>query len=114
MDFESRLKQLRESRGLTQEELGAKLGVGKSAVSMWEKGKRKPDHEMMEVIADFFNVDMDFLYGRNYDIETDLNEMFTALRYRPEMRMLFSVSVKATKEDIEKTVRIITAIKEDC
>lgn len=63
-EFYSMLKYLRKRAGLSQQELAAKLGVSKSAISMWENGNRAPDPEMMEAIADLFNVDMNFLYGR--------------------------------------------------
>ena len=43
--------------------------------------------------------------------DSDLQEYLEALRARPEMRMLFSVSKDATKEDIEKAVAIIEALR---
>ena len=58
------LRSLRRQKKITQEELGVVLGVAKSTISMYENGKRTPDFEMMEKIADFFNVDMDFLRGK--------------------------------------------------
>ena len=114
MEFGKRLRELRENRGLTQDELAKELGVTKGAVSNWEKNVRKPKStEMMEAIADFFNVDMNYLYGMNYDIETDVNEMLKQLQYRPEMRMLFSLSAKATPEHVARTIKILTALDGD-
>lgn len=66
--FSSALRELRETRGLTQEALADKLGVSKSAVSMYERGEREPSFEMMESIADIFNVDMNRLHGKSYDL----------------------------------------------
>jgi lexA repressor len=60
----SRLKFLREKKGYTQEELSKKLGLTRQSISNYEKNKRTPDFETLEVIADFFNVDLDYLYGR--------------------------------------------------
>lgn len=59
-----RLRELRKEKDLTQEELASKLKISKSALGMYETGKRIPTWETMEAIADFFNVDMDFLYGK--------------------------------------------------
>jgi repressor LexA len=59
------LRNLRKSRGLTQGELGKKLNLGSSTISMYEKGLRMPDFETKEAIADFFNVSIDTLYGRD-------------------------------------------------
>ena len=65
-NFGSILKNLRLSRNITQGELAAKLGISRSAVGMYETGGREPDFEMMEAIADIFNVDMDYLMGSPY------------------------------------------------
>lgn len=63
MDFAKRLKELRASRGLTQYDLARELNLAKSSISMYENGKRKPSFEVLEVIADYFNVNMDTLYS---------------------------------------------------
>lgn len=62
--FGNRLKSLRENHKLTQEQLANALEISKSSIGMYELDKRQPDFETMEAIADFFNVDMDYLYGR--------------------------------------------------
>lgn len=63
MDFAKRLKELRASRGLTQDDLARELNLVKSSISMYENGKRKPSFEVLEAIADYFNVNMDTLYS---------------------------------------------------
>lgn len=64
MDFANRLKDLRKSKDLSQSQLASRLGISKSTVSMLEVGSRKPSWELMEQIADFFNVDMNYLLGK--------------------------------------------------
>lgn len=64
MDFSERLRELRTQRGYSQSELAKKLNVSKSTVLMLEVGSRKPSFEMLELIGDFFNVDIDFLLGK--------------------------------------------------
>lgn len=59
--YSDKLKQLRKEKGLTQRELAEKLGLGKSAIGMYESGKRTPEFETLEMICDFFNVNMDLL-----------------------------------------------------
>lgn len=56
--FKDRLKELRSSRNLTQMALAEKLCIAKSTISMYENGKREPDYETLELIADFFNVNI--------------------------------------------------------
>lgn len=62
--FPDRLKELRLAEGLTQIELAEKLGLSKGAVGNYEAGKRSPDYETLEAIADYFNVELDYLQGR--------------------------------------------------
>lgn len=66
--YAARIKQLRMEKGISQDQLAVLLGISRSAVGMYETGKREPDLETCEAIADIFNVDMDYLTGRS-DIE---------------------------------------------
>ena len=71
--FNERLKKLREERGLSLSELSSQLillaadpkGFSRSSVNMWERGDRKPGIDALETIADYFNVDMDYLLGKS-------------------------------------------------
>lgn len=56
--FSKRLKDLRIQSGMTQEQLSKRLGIAKSTISMYENGNREPDFEMLEAIADAFNVNI--------------------------------------------------------
>ena len=55
---------LRKRNGLSQQALSEKLGITRSAIGMYETGKREPDLETLEAFADFYNVDMNTLTGR--------------------------------------------------
>lgn len=61
-----RIKELRRNAGMTQEELGNKIGVTAQAVSKWECGS-VPDTELIPKIADCFGVAIDVLFGREYE-----------------------------------------------
>lgn len=63
-NFSSTLLYLRQRAGMSQQELAEKSGCSRSAIGMYETGKREPDLETLEALADIFNVDMDFLTGR--------------------------------------------------
>lgn len=63
-DFNKILKILRTSKSVTQDELAKALNISRSAVGMYEKGDREPDYETLEAIADYFNVSIDYLLGR--------------------------------------------------
>lgn len=62
--FEKRLRELRISRNLTQNKLAEELGISKSTISMYENGNREPDFETLELIADYFNVNLGSLISK--------------------------------------------------
>ena len=62
--FADRVKYLRQSRELNQVQFAQKMGVTKQSVSNWENDNIMPSVEMLEKIADFFNVTADYLLGR--------------------------------------------------
>ncbi|SHE66742.1 helix-turn-helix domain-containing protein [Desulforamulus putei] len=61
--FRQRMKELRESRGLTQQALGEALNIGKSAIALYETEKRHPDPDTLKRLAVFFNCSVDYLLG---------------------------------------------------
>ena len=56
MDFKDILKELRASKDITQEDLAKATGLKRSAIGMYESGKRRPDFETLEIFADYFNL----------------------------------------------------------
>lgn len=64
MPFKDMLKYLREQKGLSQEKLAELTDLSKSTISMYENGNREPKFETLEVLADFFNVDMNTLLDK--------------------------------------------------
>ncbi len=63
--FYLRLKELRTLKKYTQQELADYLKISKSSVNMYERGEREPGLDLLEAIADFFNVDLDYLMGKS-------------------------------------------------
>lgn len=63
--FHERLRELRTAKDISQSEFGKIIKVSKSSVNMYERGEREPGLETLEHIADYFNVDMDYLVGRS-------------------------------------------------
>ena len=61
--FSDMLRYLRKREGLSQAELAEKLNIKRSTVSSYEQGTREPNFEMLECIADYFNVNMSTLIG---------------------------------------------------
>ncbi len=59
-----RIKQLRKERKLNQEDIGTILNVSKTQISDIEKGKRLTTIENLVILANYFNVSLDYLTGR--------------------------------------------------
>ena len=62
--FPERLRKLREEKGLLQRELAEKLNLSRVAITHYEQGKRFPEWDTLQKMADLFNVSVDYLLGR--------------------------------------------------
>ena len=59
-----RLKELRESRGISQVRLAIELDLNQNSISRYESGAREADYKTLLAIADYFDVSLDYLFGR--------------------------------------------------
>lgn len=64
-NFSEKLKELRIEKNLTQEELAKIIGVGVSAISMYEQGNRVPRDEIKIKLAKFFNKSVEKIFFVN-------------------------------------------------
>ena len=55
-DIGPRIRTMRQSRQMTQEDLARSIGQSASSITMYETGRREPDFEILEAMADVFNV----------------------------------------------------------
>lgn len=76
----NRLKKARLKKGLTQEELGNIVGVGKSAICCYEKETRNPSLETIIEFMSVLKVTSDYLLGTDTLIKTEINEN---IEYQP-------------------------------
>ena len=103
--YGNRLRELREQRQYTQETLAKLLNTSRSRIAMYERGERQPDFEMQEAIADFFNVTIDYLFGRETPTsDKDGQTVAEALRLynayeeaSPEVRQAVEILLKQAK-----------------
>ena len=102
------LKQLRKSKGLSQEELAIRLNVVRQTISKWEKGLSVPDADMLIKIADIFEVSVSELLGAKIGEkkEQDVNEVAAQL-----MRINEQLAIKNRRSHrVWKTVGIVLLI----
>ena len=76
---------------------------------MYENGEREPSFELLEAIADYFNVDMNYLLGKKelsenipqgYYLNEDAKNVAQFLYENPAYKVLFDASRKVKPEDI--------------
>lgn len=70
MTFNEQLMYLRKQNGLSQEQLGEKIGVSRQTISKWELGDTTPEMEKLIQLSDFFNIPIDKLVGRVSNVNT--------------------------------------------
>ena len=59
-----RIKELMKEEKLNQTRLAEKIGVKQNTISAWVLGKKEPSIKSLWLLADYFNVDIDYLVGR--------------------------------------------------
>ncbi len=69
------IKNLRKEKGISQEELAAKLNVVRQTVSKWEQNLSVPDSEMLIKIAEIFEVSVGTLLGETIEIKDTKSEL---------------------------------------
>lgn len=116
--FKDVLRELRTSNNLTQDELAQKLNIGRSRISMYERGERKPDFETLELISDFFNVDMNFLLGKTnltttvgYYVNDDTRKIAQEIYQNKELSLLFDAARDASPDDLKTVHTMLLALK---
>ena len=84
MTVGDKIRQLRKEKNMSQADLAQATGLTASAISMYEVDARHPKIETLEILADFFNIDMNYLMGRSVytDIVADDAERLLISQYR--------------------------------
>lgn len=89
---------------MTQAELAAKLGISKSAVGMYEQGRREPDLDTVIRLSELFSVSVEEMLG----LREEPVELMTALRqYLAGQSAISFQGKRLTEEEIEKLTHAI-------
>lgn len=85
-----RIKAAREKAGMTQAELGEKVGISGVAIMRYEKGQRQPRFDQLEKIASTLDVSLAYLLGRDSDLLSPAlqHAFFDAFLKRVEEKLL--------------------------
>ena len=88
-----RIRTMRKSRNMTQEDLAKAIDQSPSSITMYETGRREPDLEMLEAMADVFNVTLGSIVSGETMIETPI--------FIPDTAKFSKVTSYMTPEDLD-------------
>ena len=110
------LKELRQKKHLTQLELSKALQISASSIGMYEQGRREPDNETLAKIADFFDVTIDYLLGREssptfnppagFFNDPEVGARVEQLRTNPKFRLLLCASKDLTSDVLNSLIAL--------
>lgn len=86
MELHEKLQTLRKQKGLTQDELAAKLFVSRTAISKWESGRGYPSIDSLKAISGFFSITIDeLLSGEELLTVAQTEQRQTQTRFRDQI-----------------------------
>lgn len=100
-----RIKALANARGIGLPKLEAELGFGNGTIVKWDKSS--PSADKLQKVADYFDVSVDYLLGRDDEDNDEVMALREQLRRQPGMRTLFEASRSATTEQLEAMAEMI-------
>lgn len=101
--FGERLALLRKEKKLSQYELADKLGFTRGQIANYEQGKRQPDFETLQKLADFFDTSIDYLLGRTDDRRRNLEKENKIIK---DAEDLLKALENIPEKDREKVVKL--------
>lgn len=118
MQYGDKLRNLREKLGLSQKELTDRLNINRSTYARYETSSTQPDFDTLKKLADFFEVSIDYILGRENNLshqsqaEKDEAE-FQAFINDPELEMWYKELPKSDEEELRKLRMIWEMIKNE-
>ncbi len=110
----TRLSELCQEKEITIYKMCLDLNLSPGFMTDLKAGRRKGvNANTANKLSSYFGVSVSYLLGET-DIKVrddDLEVYLTELRNREEMRMLFDLAKDASKDDVERAVKIISALK---
>lgn len=109
MNFGNNLKDLRETRNITQSQLAEYLQVSRPTIAGYETKNRQPDFEKLKKIADFFQVSIDFLISgtESANVELHLNKQIDEKDLDHDVITAYQKLSLESKQDTLKYVELL-------
>ena len=104
------IKSLRKQKGYSQEQLADKLNVVRQTVSKWEKGYSVPDADMLEELANIFEVQVGDLLGKEILTEEETTDMDELVKQLTILNEYFSEKMRRRKKILKIAKRFIATL----
>lgn len=115
--FTTRLKELLIKNNMTYRQLGDELDIKPSAISMWNSGRSLPRIEVIEKIAEYFNISPAYLMGWDPISDEEIGEVFyNATKDKPKTKQPITLAAhfngdEYTEEELEEIKQFAEFVK---
>ena len=109
-----RLKELRQSMKLSQWKMAELLGVSQSSVDRYERNTARPTAENFLVYADYFDVSLDYIFGRCDDPQGKLYEHRPRVEQgNPDLKLFVDMCFDPASPMSERLKEVLTKMLEE-
>lgn len=103
----NKIKEFREKRNITQDELAEALNTTQQTIARYESGERKPNHNVLFDLAKYFKVSINDFFPY---IEQDKNSKYVVLRNTLKNKKIINEDNEISNEDLDKLIDIAISI----
>ena len=127
--FYDRFLELCKEKGVKPTNAFVEAGLSRGLAAKWKSTKtEKPSADALEKMSAYFKKSIEDILGKEkapsdgesrfkegelIRLDADSMEILRAVRERPDMKILFSVTKNVTPEDLKKAIKIVETFKED-
>ena len=112
VNFATKLRNLRVSRGMTQYDLAKAIGTSQSSITSWEQNRREPDFKTIQKLADYFCVPMSSLLpSGEYEDDEFVNNLAESMHLNPKLRLLFDRTKNFGESDLDTMLAVANSIQ---
>lgn len=108
LSFGKRLKTARQAKKLTQVEVADKLGIDDTTISKYENDKSEPDNETLTKLLDLYEVNFDFIHGREIK-DTSIEETDAHIKRKKAKELLDKIK----DENLEHTLFMLEQLNKE-
>lgn len=114
-----RFEQLLKENNITPYRVSKETGIPTATLSSWKKGTYTPKNDKLQIIADYFNVTVDWLLGNSnirtiptegYYDDPEVVQLANQIKNDPELRILLDAKRSLSKEDMESVINITKSL----